>query len=101
MISNRKTLRFALRQCRRSKLGEAWLTYKGPNQDAVGKIREEHEIRLTEDWSGRNSPENFCRRWFSASGSRAKDSGSLSAERCRLRDVEFCVGSGGGSGGIR
>ena len=24
----------------------AWLTYKGPNQDAVGKIRDEHEVQL-------------------------------------------------------
>lgn len=24
----------------------SWLTYKGPNQDAVGKIREEHEVKL-------------------------------------------------------
>lgn len=24
----------------------SWLTYKGPNQDAVGKIRDEHEVQL-------------------------------------------------------
>jgi len=49
-----KDIAFRIRSCQQpsgSPLGSpldsiTWLTYKGPNQDPIGKIREEHEIRL-------------------------------------------------------
>ena len=44
-----KDIALRLRECRRPAGRVTWLTYKGPNQDAIGKIREEHEIRLAED----------------------------------------------------
>ena len=44
-----KDIALRLRECRSTTGSMAWLTYKGPNQDAVGKIREEHEVRLSDD----------------------------------------------------
>lgn len=41
-----KDIAFRIRNCQQPSGSVAWLTYKGPNQDPVGKIREEHEIRL-------------------------------------------------------
>lgn len=44
-----KDIAFRVRRCNLKSGSVAWLTYKGPNQDAVGKIRDEHEVRL-ENW---------------------------------------------------
>lgn len=41
-----KDIAFRIRDSQQKSGSVTWLTYKGPNQDAVGKIREEHEVQL-------------------------------------------------------
>ena len=85
-----KDIALRLRECRRETGLEAWLTYKGPNQDAVGKIREEHEIRLTEAGAAETLQKIFAGVGFHpvAPVRKTRDRYQLSVAGA---DVEFCL----------
>jgi adenylate cyclase class 2 len=68
----------------------SWLTYKGPNQDAVGKIREEHEVKLENAQAA-----DVMQKILVGSGFRSLAPVRKSRERyCLMVDnakVEFCL----------
>jgi adenylate cyclase class 2 len=85
-----KDIAFRVRQSSRSSGSITWLTYKGPNQDDVGKIREEHEVRLSE-----NETAETLQKILAGVGFQAVSPVRKTRDRYRLTvegtAVEFCL----------
>ena len=69
---------------------ESWVTFKGPNQDAVGKIRDEHEVKLENPQSAQ-----VMQKILVGAGFRPLTPVRKSRQRYQLtvdgENVEFCL----------